>query len=418
MKYISYNATSFKKTHYYQNMPAAEQLSFAVLTTVFHFKINNYVLENLIDWDNIPNDPIYQLSFPRKQMLSALEYSQLSLLVEHDAPTEQIGDFVQQVKQRLYPELKQVDNCFITHEGKTLTGMYRNFDTIINLCPDPMVKTCHAYCSYCFRWVMFNSKEVQEHSSYNEPEAPVAFIKEHSEITDVLFTGADPLVLKAATLKKYIEPILAIDSVKVIRISSKALGWWPYRFTTDADAQELLELFEYIQSRGKHFNFCAHFTHVKELESKEVQKAIENIQKTGAIIRCQGPIAKEINDTAEDWIALWTKQIMLGMIPYYMFVEADHNPENCFRIPLYKALTIFQTAQKNTTGLARTVRGPVFMNDLNRVLLDGTTEMNGEKYFVLKSLQSPPNTQSEGKIKLIPFDETTDDAGNLFELFN
>jgi len=81
-------------------------------------------------------------------------------------------------------------------------------------------------------------------------------------------------------------------------------------------------------------------------------------------------------------------------------------------------LSIFQEAQKCTTGLARTVRGPVFMNDLNRVLLDGTTTIGDKKFFVLKSLQSPPNTFNEAKIKLIPYDKTSKDAGDLFILFN
>jgi len=177
-------------------------------------------------------------------------------------------------------------------------------------------------------------------------------------------------------------------------------------------------LFEYIQSKGKHLNFCAHFTHPKELENEVVKEGIKRIQKTGVTIRCQGPLVKDINDSAEIWSKLWSKQISLGMIPYYMFIEADHNTENCFRIPLAKALQIFQEAQKCTTGLARTVRGPVFMNDLNRVLLDGTTVVENKKYFVLKSLQSPPGIDHEAKIKLIPYDESSTDAGNLFALFD
>lgn len=417
MKFISYNNTSFKKTKYYELLPEEEREVFDILSSVFHFKVNNYVLEHLIHWDSIPNDPIYKLIFPRKEMLSEIDYESLKLLHESGLEEKKLMPFIQRIKKKMFPEVKQTETSLPKVDGKRIRGMYSNFETIVSLFPDPMAKTCHSYCSYCFRWIMFNNKEAQQNSSYKDPNEPVAYIKAHPEISDVLFTGADPLVLKAETLKKYIDPILDIDSVKVIRISSKSLGWWPFRFTTDKDADALLDLFKYIQSRGKHLNFCAHFTHVRELEHTEVKKAIQKIRATGTVIRCQGPLVEGINDTAEDWSALWNAQIAFGMVPYYMFIEADHNSESCFRIPLAKALRIFQEAQKKTTGLARTVRGPVFMNDLNRVLLDGVTEVNGEKYFVLKSLQSPPETNGEGKIKLIPFDEHTKDAGDLFELF-
>lgn len=417
MKFISYNNTSFKKTQYYQKLPEQEREIFDILSSVFHFKVNTYVLEQLINWDMVPNDPIYKLIFPRKEMLPEEDYRYLSLLYQSGLDQKTLMPFMEKVKQKMYPEVKSIASSVPKVNGKRVRGMYSNFGTIVSLFPDPMAKTCHSYCSYCFRWIMFNNREAQQNSSYKDPQEPVAFLKEHPEISDVLFTGADPLVLKAKTLQEYIDPILDIETVKVIRISSKSLAWWPYRFTTDQDAEALLEMFRYIQSRGKHLNLCAHFTHVRELENPVVKAAIDRIRATGAIIRCQGPLVAGINDTPEAWSALWNTQIAMGMIPYYMFIEADHNSESCFRIPLAKALHIFQTAQKQTTGLARTVRGPVFMNDLHRTLLDGTITINDVRYFVLKSLQAPPNTPGEGAIKLIPYSETSKDAGNLVELF-
>ena len=418
MKFRAYNARSFKKTEYYQRLPIQEQEIFDVLTSVFQFKANNYVLDHLIDWNNIPEDPMYKLVFPRKEMIGASDYEQLRLAYEFGLEDQLMQTLVQQLKRKMYPETKQAKSSVPRVDGKVLKGMYRNFRTIVSLFPDPMVKTCHTYCSYCFRWPSFNNKEMQDESSYQDPMQPVAFLKAHPEISDVLFTGADPLVLKADTLRKYIEPILDIPTVKVIRISSKSLAWWPFRFTTDDDAASLLDLFREIQEKGKHLNFCAHFTHPKELEHEAVQEAIKNVRETGAIIRCQGPLVKGINDNATAWVDLWTVQIMNGMIPYYMFVEADHNPEHCFRVSLLKALKIFQEAQRNTTGLARTVRGPVFMNDLNRVLIEGVSQVDGKDYLILKNLQGPPGLDNEGVVKLIPYHSELRDAGDLYALFN
>jgi len=417
MKITYYNNRTFQQTSYYKTLNVSAKEEFDILSKVFHFKVNSYVLENLIDWKKAPYDPMFRLVFPRKEMLPEMDYELLKMLVSQQCDEQELNLFVQRIKQKLFPQVRHAKTSLPRVDGKVQKGMYRNFDTIISLFPDPMMKTCHAYCSYCFRWIMFNNKEAQENSTYSDPLTPVAYIRENPKIKDVLFTGADPMVLKADKLRKYIEPVLDIDSVEVIRISSKSLAWLPQRFISDPDAEALLDLFKHIISSGKHLNFCAHFTHPKELETEEVKTAIRKIQETGAVIRCQGPLVKGINDDPEVLSTMWSKQVAMGMIPYYLFVEADHNPESCFRIPLANALSVFQSAQRKTTGLARTIRGPVFMNDINRVLLDGTTTLNGEKYFVLKTLQGPPESHSEGKIKLIPYDDHILSAGNLFELF-
>src|SRR5690554_7345062 len=60
----------------YNNLPQLNALSddereaIGVVGQVLPFKTNNYVVEQLIDWNNVPNDPIYTLTFPRREMLS------------------------------------------------------------------------------------------------------------------------------------------------------------------------------------------------------------------------------------------------------------------------------------------------------------------------------------------------------------
>ncbi len=417
MNYIAYSNKTFKNTIYYNKLPQANREVFDILSYIFHFKINNYICKHLIDWNNIPQDPIFNLLFPRKEMLNANDYNRIKTLIALGMEQKELQPFIDDIRKRSGPELKQTEHNFVISDKGLHKGMYRNFDTIINLCPEPMVKTCHAYCSYCFRWIMFNDKDIQQMSSYTDPYEPVEYIRKHKEIKDVLFTGADLMTLNAGTIKKYIEPILDIDSVEVIRVGTKSLAWWPYRFISDKDSNDILDLFRYIKSRGKHVNFCAHFTHPNELNNDIVKEAVKRIQDTGAIIRCQGPIVEGINNSAETWSTMWSMQIKMNMVPYYMFIEADHNRESCFRIPLAESLKIFQEAQKLTTGLARTVRGPVFINDINRVLIDGTTTVGDTKYFVLKCLQSAPDTNHEGRIKLIPYNEKIKVTDNLYKLF-
>jgi len=58
-------------------------------------------------------------------------------------------------------------------------------------------------------------------------------------------------------LSAYIEPLLGeeFSHIRNIRIGSKTLAYWPYRFLTDKDADDLLALFEKVTKAGKHLAF-------------------------------------------------------------------------------------------------------------------------------------------------------------------
>lgn len=92
-----------------------------------------------------------------------------------------------------------------------------------------------------------------------ETELLVKYLKRHPEITDVLFTGGDPMIMTAKRLRMYIEPLLHgnVPNLRHIRIGTKALGYWPYRFLTDKDAEDVLDLFKEVRDSGIHLAFMA-----------------------------------------------------------------------------------------------------------------------------------------------------------------
>ena len=140
-------------------------------------------------------------------------------------------------------------------------------------------QTCHAYCTYCFRWAQF----------VDEPELKMAtadinrvmhYLRQHREVTSVLITGGDPMIMGAPVLRRYIEPLLApgMEHIESIRIGSKALAYWPQRFVTDPDADDTLRLFEQVVASGRALAFMAHFSHPRELEPPLVAEAVRRIQ--------------------------------------------------------------------------------------------------------------------------------------------
>ncbi|WP_237388374.1 cupin domain-containing protein [Xenorhabdus sp. Sc-CR9] len=198
------------------------------------------------------------------------------------------------------------------------------------------------------------------------------------------------MIMNARALGDYIRPLLIpeLNHVKNIRIGTKSVAYWPQRYVTDKDTDDVLRLFEEVVASGKNLALMAHYNHPQEMQTEISQTALKRIIATGATVRMQSPLIRHINENPQGWATLWTTGVRLGAIPYYMFVERDTGPNEYFGLPLYKAWQIFQQAYKSVSGLARTVRGPSMSALPSKVMIDGTTEIAGEKVFVLQFLQA------------------------------
>lgn len=199
------------------------------------------------------------------------------------------------------------------------------------------------------------------------------------------------MVMPANTLRGYIEPLIGPNGpphLSTIRIGTKSLAWWPYRYISDPDSEDVLRLFEEVVASGRQLAIQAHFSHPKELQHPAAQEAIRLIRMTGAQIRSQGPLIKHVNDSPDVWRDMWNLQARMGLIPYYMFVERDTGAADYFATPLTKAFEIFSTAYSQLSGTARTVRGPSMSAAPGKVCVVGEDTIMGEKVFVLKFLQA------------------------------
>ncbi|MBW8856966.1 MAG: hypothetical protein JF604_22160 [Bradyrhizobium sp.] len=216
------------------------------------------------------------------------------------------------------------------------------------------------------------------------------YLRDNVGITDVLFTGGDPMIMGTDVLSRYVEPLLGSEyaHVQAIRFGTKALAYWPYRFLTDPDADGLLRLMERIVASGRHLAVMAHFSHWRELETDAVQAAIRRLQSVGAVIRTQAPLIGHVNDDPKVWLSMWREQVRLGVVPYYMFVERETGAQRYFGVPLARALEIYREAMIEESGLGRTARGPVMSAFPGKVAVDGVTEIAGRRYFVLSFLQA------------------------------
>ena len=366
-----------------------DRLAVRAVGAVLPFRTNSYVVEDLIDWTAAPDDPIYRLVFPQADMLPADDVRGIADLLACGASDVDISTAAHEVRMRLNPHPAGQLALNIPDLGdEPLPGVQHKYPETVLIFPK-QGQTCHAYCTYCFRWAQF----------VDEPDLKMAtadisrvmdYLRQHREVTSVLVTGGDPMIMGAPVLRRYLEPLLepGLEHIESVRIGSKALAYWPQRFVSDPDADETLRLFERVIASGRALAFMAHFSHPRELEPPLVAEAVRRIRATGAVIRTQAPLIRTINDDPATWGAMWRAQVRMGMVPYYMFVERDTGPQDYFAVSLTRAYGIYSAAYRQVSGLCRTVRGPSMSATPGKVCIDGITEIAGQKVFVLHMIQA------------------------------
>lgn len=387
--YKSYSLINFREIPQLKKFSDEKLFEIEVVGNILPFKTNNYVVEQLIDWNNIPNDPLFILTFPQKEMLKTHHYKEMaSALMQRDSRKE-IQSVANKIRMQLnpHPAGQMEYNVPQLSDGTKLFGMQHKYKETVLFFPS-QGQTCHAYCSFCFRWPQFVGMEEIKFAMH-ETEFLVQYLKEHPEVSDVLFTGGDPMIIKTRVFSEYINGLLDADlpNLKTIRIGTKALAYWPYKFLTDDDADQTLQLFEKVCKKGIHLALMAHFNHPVELSTEAVKVAIYRIRKTGAQIRSQSPVLAHINEDPDVWAEMWRRQVQLGCIPYYMFVVRDTGAQHYFGLPLIRAQEIFRDAYQRVSGLCRTVRGPSMSATPGKIQVLGVADVGDKKAIVLRFLQ-------------------------------
>lgn len=379
--------------HNYKTIPQIAHLSdemieaIEVVGRVLPFKTNNYVVDELINWENTASDPMFTLTFPRREMLEPKFYNTVKRLLDSNADKTEIDKKIHEIRMELNPNPAGQEHNVPEMNSVRLRGIQHKYAETVLFFPS-QGQTCHAYCSFCFRWPQFSGMSGFKFAM-KEAELLKQYLVKNKKVTDLLFTGGDPMTMSAKLLKSYIEPLLEpeFDHIRTIRIGTKSLSYWPYRYLTDSDSDEIIDLFEKIILSGKNLSIQAHFNHPVELSTEAVKDAISRIRSTGAQIRTQSPLLKNINDKPELWAEMWRKQVDLNCIPYYMFIARDTGSKRYFELPLDKCWEIFRKAYRQVSGLCRTVRGPSMSCEPGKIQILGVQKVMGEKLFVMRFLQ-------------------------------
>ncbi len=398
MRYITYNAKNFRKIEYLRYLPEEVKKEIDIVSKVIPFKTNNYVVDHLINWENYKDDPVYILTFPNKEMLPAHQYDKVKHAVENNYEKQDLYRVINEVRMDMNPHPANQASNVPKLNGEDLTGMQHKYRDIVLFFPS-QGQTCHAHCTFCFRWPQF-TKELDLKFAMREIDQAAEYIRQNESVNEILFTGGDPMIMNPGTISRYVDYLIdaKIPNLKTIRFGTKSLTYWPFTFLPEfnPEAQDMLDMFRRIVDNGYHLAFMAHFNHYQEMQTEVLEKAVRNIRETGAEIRTQAPVLNHINNNSNVWAKMWNIQVNLGMVPYYMFIERETGPYDYFKVPLAEVYDLYQQAAIKTGSFAKTITAPVMSAAMGKVQILGVVEnpVDGKKYFMLQYVRHRDYTQT------------------------
>ena len=197
---------------------------------------------------------------------------------------------------------------------------------------------CSTYCRFCTRRRKVGDPEK---IPLNQFDAAFAYLREHTEIRDVILSGGDPFMLSDRRIEYFLSTLRSIPHLEIIRIHTRMPSHLPERITP-----ELCD----IVKRHHPVYINVHFNHPDELTPAAV-KALGMLADSGAPLGSQTVLLKGVNDEPEIMKSLMHKLLMARVKPYYIYQADVVAGGEHFRTSVQKGLEIIQALRGWTSGL-------------------------------------------------------------------
>lgn len=198
---------------------------------------------------------------------------------------------------------------------------------------------CPIYCRFCTR-----KRKVGDPHSLPKDEIlrGIQYIREHTEIRDIVISGGDALMLSDNRIEWVLQQLRSVPHLEILRIASRIPCALPQRVTPELC--DMLRKYHplYINT---------HFNHPREV-TPEAAKACGMLADAGIPLGCQTVLLKGVNDDPEVMKELMQKLLSIRVKPYYIY-QADlvFGTEH-FRTSVEKGLEIIRALRGHTSGMA------------------------------------------------------------------
>jgi len=391
---------------------------------IYRFMATSHVL-NSIDWNNYEDDSLFQLVFPQPGMIG-----EETVAAYKGAKTEEerkglVNEYIQantnphDGKQQLNKPWHEDENGDLV----ILEGSQHKYPQC-QLLFDQTTQSCFAFCTYCFRHAQVRGDE--DMFSQSEIAPVLEYLKKHKEVTDVLITGGDGGLMPYDRLHQYLMPIVEDEDlahIKTIRIGSRALTYYPHMIVKE-EYNRYLSLFQHLIDNGIQVAWMAHFSTPREILNLPAIAAIRRLRAYGLTVKSQSPLMNhislftddqghvDVDKSAQNWIDLANIFAMLGIGFHSMYLARPTGEHHYFTVPVAEINRVFSKIYRSLPSLNRPSRYITQTSSAGKISILGTTEVNGEKAFVLK-FNEARNMEWMDEVFLAKYDEYENTVENL-----
>ncbi|MBW2713744.1 MAG: KamA family radical SAM protein [Deltaproteobacteria bacterium] len=366
-KELANNVTSLEKLKQYISLTEEEEHSMQEVLDNHPMNIPRYYL-SLINPDDI-HDPIRKLAIPTAEEL-----------VVAGQMGETTGD--------PYGDDKH-------NKGNGILHKYPYSALVV------ATEFCSMYCRHCFRKRLVglpNDKTVDNFQN------AAKYIAEHKEITNVIISGGDPMMLPTKIIARMLEALKDIDHVNYVRIGTRTPVVYPLRYFDD-DLIEVLRDF----NQHKTLYIPTHFNHVKEITDLS-KEAVMRIRAAGITVNNQAVFLKGVNDTVQDLENLMNGLVRIGVNPYYLYqCMPVSRVRHHFQVPLKRGVDIVSEAKRSLDGYAKRFKF-IMGHDIGKI------EICGRKDDILVMSQIHARPEHPEEASRILMGRLTENAGWLEDL--
>lgn len=212
-------------------------------------------------------------------------------------------------------------------------------DSFIHRYPDRVLlkvsNRCAVNCRHCMR-----KREVGKKKTPSMDKA-IDYIKKSKEVSEVILSGGDPLMLETRYLDELLKELNGISHISTIRIHTRTICTLPQRITED-----LLKTLSGIES----LYIITHFNHPSEITDIS-RNASKKLLKRGIFLGCQTVLLQGVNNHAKVLSTLFKGLVRTGIKPYYLHHPDPVKGTDHFRVSIEEGLGIMKQLRGNISGL-------------------------------------------------------------------
>ncbi len=197
---------------------------------------------------------------------------------------------------------------------------------------------CGIHCRYCFRRHYPYSGSSAERGYWRNA---IDFIVRSEQISEVILSGGDPLMLSDKRLAHLTRVLAEIPHVKRLRVHTRLPAVLPERITA--------EMSDWLSNPELQSVLVLHINHAREI-TEILRAALSSLRATGVSLLNQSVLLRGVNDSPQALVELSEGLFAAGILPYYLHQLDPVQGAGHFAVPEPEAIELHRAVMRELPG--------------------------------------------------------------------